>query len=58
MDETGYEARGGELCFMNKGSSSHLETTEDFQDFQLRLDFQIDRGANSGLFLRGARVPN
>jgi hypothetical protein len=53
--DTGYAVRDGELKFLNAGSSNHLRTAEDFQDFQLRLDFQIDRGANSGLFLRGAR---
>jgi len=47
--------RKGELCFLNKGSSSHIRTADDYQDFQLRLDFQIDRSGNSGLFLRSAR---
>ncbi len=53
--DSGYVVKEGEMRFLNKGSSHHLRTTEDFQDFQLRLEFQIDRSANSGLFLRGAR---
>jgi len=53
--DSGYAVREGELCFLNKGSSSHIRTADDYQDFQLRLDFQIDRSGNSGLFLRGAR---
>ena len=33
----------------------YVRTTEDFEDFRLRLDFKIARMANSGVFLRGAR---
>jgi hypothetical protein len=51
----GYRVRDGELEFLADGSSPHLATREDFQDFQLRLDFKIGELANSGLFLRASR---
>ncbi len=54
-DGSGYRVRDGVLEFLARGSSPHLATEADFQDFQLRLDFKIARGANSGLFLRAAR---
>jgi hypothetical protein len=45
----------GVLSFLARGGGGHLYTQEDFQDFELSLDFQIARMANSGLFLRAAR---
>ncbi len=47
--------RDGVLEFLVQGESPHLATKDDFQDFQLRMDFKIARRANSGLFLRSAR---
>lgn len=52
---SGYEVREGILAFLVDGSSPHLFTARDHKNFQLRLDFKIARGANSGLFLRAAR---
>ena len=33
----------------------HLATAEDFEDFELRLDFELGRLSNGGVFLRAAR---
>jgi len=61
---TGWEAVGGTggfaindgvLEFLKRGDSDYLRTEEDFQDFELRLDFKTEFMANSGLFLRGDR---
>lgn len=52
---SGYEAKDGVLALLAKGDSETLATKEDFQDFELRLDFKISEMANSGLFLRAAR---
>ena len=52
---SGYEVREGVLAFLVDGSSPHLFTARDHKNFQLRLDFKIARGANSGLFLRADR---
>ena len=52
--QEGYRARDGELLFPARGDG-YLYTSEDFQDFRLRLDFQAARMANSGVFLRAAR---
>jgi hypothetical protein len=54
-DGSGYRVRDGVLEFLVAGESPHLATVDDFQDFQLRMDFAITRRANSGLFLRAAR---
>ncbi|MBI5365283.1 MAG: DUF1080 domain-containing protein [Planctomycetes bacterium] len=52
---TGYAAKDGVLSLLTQGGSETLATKEDFQDFELRLDFKISAMANSGLFLRAAR---
>lgn len=54
-DGSGYAVRNGELAFLVKGRSPYLMTDEDFQDFDLRMDFKIARMANSGLYLRSGR---
>lgn len=51
----GYEARDGVLSLLTQGESETLATKEDYQDFELRLDFKVSEMANSGLFLRAAR---
>jgi len=51
----GYKAEDGVMTFLVKGGSPHIVTKEDFEDFELRLDFKISKMANSGLFLRGKR---
>ncbi len=52
--QQGYRVVDGELLFPPVGDG-HLATKEDYQDFQLRLDFKHSRMANGGLFLRAAR---
>jgi hypothetical protein len=54
-DGEGYRVDDGVLAFLGEGGSPELRTKSDFSDFHLRLDFKVLRGANSGLFLRGAR---
>ncbi len=55
-DGTGYAVEKGEIAFLVEGNSAELMTDEDFQDFDLRLDFKIAKMANSGLFLRSGRA--
>ncbi len=50
-----YDVEGDTLAFRATGGGGQLMTREDFTDFRLRLDFQLSRMANSGVFLRGAR---
>lgn len=52
---TGYSPKDGVLALASQGDSDTLATKEDFEDFELRLDFKIDEMANSGVFLRAAR---
>lgn len=51
----GVALENGVLTFSAAGGDGYVRTTEDFEDFRLRLDFKIARMANSGVFLRGAR---
>jgi hypothetical protein len=51
----GYVVRDGVLGIAAHGGAGHLYTKADFEDFCLRLDFQLSFMANSGLFLRAAR---
>tara|TARA_R110002096_G_scaffold51516_9_gene134732 strand:+ start:2614 stop:3924 length:1311 start_codon:yes stop_codon:yes gene_type:complete len=53
---TGYEVVDGEIQFLWDGTSHELRSVTDHQDFHLKLDFQIERGANSGVFLRADRT--
>ena len=43
----------GVLSFLQEGAHGHYRTKEIFKDFELRLDFKVAKGANSGVFLRG-----
>lgn len=54
-DASRYRAYQHELQFLTGGDGGHLFTTKDYQDFELRFDFNIARMANSGLFLRATR---
>lgn len=53
--EEAYRVRDGLLEFLNHPGGGHLETADEYRDFRLRLDFQISRMANSGVFLRAKR---
>jgi len=55
LSTSGFSLRDGTLALLATGDSDTLATREDFQDFELRLDFKLDELANSGLFLRAAR---
>jgi thiamine biosynthesis lipoprotein len=51
----GYFVENRELCVPAEGGG-YVRTTEDFEDFRLRLDFKPARMANSGVYLRSART--
>ncbi|MCP3906030.1 MAG: DUF1080 domain-containing protein [Planctomycetes bacterium] len=46
-----WSVRDGVLYFDGKGS--HLVTVRDYRDFELRLDWKITPGGDSGIYLRG-----
>jgi thiamine biosynthesis lipoprotein ApbE len=46
-----WSVRDGVLHFDGKGS--HLVTAGDYRDFELRLDWKITPGGDSGIYLRG-----
>jgi hypothetical protein len=50
----GFLMASGVLALRGGGPGS-IRTTEDFQDFELHLDFTLGHMANSGIFLRAAR---
>ena len=50
-----FRVDAGVLTFLARGGGGHLFTSDDYRDFRLRLDFQLSRMTNSGLFLRAAR---
>jgi hypothetical protein len=50
----GFRAAGGVLS-VAKGEGGVLKTAEDYENFDLKLDFRLEPAANSGLFLRAAR---
>ena len=52
-DGKGFDCDGRILRLKTAGSAGELRTSDEFQDFVLRLDFKILRRANSGVFLRG-----
>ena len=60
-DYTGWEVKGpeqtfgvrdGAMIFTCPGGGGHVQTTESFKDFRLRLDFRTGKLGNSGVFLR------
>ncbi|MCC6785005.1 MAG: DUF1080 domain-containing protein [Planctomycetes bacterium] len=55
-DGKGFATDGREIAFLSEGGAHELRTREDWQDFVLRLDFAMVRGANSGVFLRADRA--
>jgi len=52
---TDYTVQDGVLQIPATPPAGYLRTRQDFQDFDLRLDFRQARMSNSGLFLRGLR---
>jgi hypothetical protein len=51
----GYAVKDGAIALTVAGNSPYLRTVDDFQDFELHIDFKIAEMTNSGLFLRGDR---
>ncbi len=52
----GVDVKDGVLRFAAKSPTGDIHTKDDFQDFELALDFQTGFMANSGVFLRAART--
>ena len=52
MDEfpDGWEIKNGELSMVDEGG--HLVTEKEFDNFDLRFDFKISKGGNSGVLFR------
>ena len=46
-----WSGQKGMLCF--DGEGSHLCTVDDFEDFILELEWKIEPGGDSGIYLRG-----
>jgi hypothetical protein len=46
-----WTARDGVLHYDGKGNS--LQTTKDYRDFELWVDWKIGKGGDSGIYLRG-----
>ncbi|MCA8969757.1 MAG: DUF1080 domain-containing protein [Planctomycetes bacterium] len=56
--KNGSSVRDGVLSFAKDGGDGTLATVDEYEDFELRLDFKIAEMANSGLFLRAAPEGN
>jgi hypothetical protein len=60
-DLTGWKVHGGKkeswavdkgILYVNKGGGGWLMTEKEYSDFELRLDFKVPKGGNSGVALR------
>lgn len=47
-----WEAQNGELVAVQGEARGHLATADAYGDFRLRLEFWVDKAANSGVFIR------
>jgi hypothetical protein len=47
-----WKVADGALAFDGKGS--HLCTTKDYGDFEMMVDWKIEKGGDSGIYLRGS----
>ncbi len=55
-NRTGYKAEGGMLVFdPSAGDRSNIYTAREYADFQLRFEFQLTPGANSGVGIRAPK---
>ncbi|MEM8713324.1 MAG: DUF1080 domain-containing protein, partial [Planctomycetota bacterium] len=51
--EAGYRAKDGAIEALMKGTAGAIRTERtDYRNFQLRMDFQLSKLANSGVYLR------
>ena len=44
---------GGGVLVSQKGDASHVQTTSQFGDVELHLEFMVPAGSNSGVYLQG-----
>ncbi len=60
-DLTGWKRHGGKadtwgaekgILFVNRGGGGWLMTEKEYSDFELRLEFKVPKGGNSGVALR------
>src|SRR5882724_8109505 len=54
--DSSWQAGGGEL--KTSGSGADLVSVDEFGDFELALEWKVEKGANSGIFYRAAPGPN
>ena len=53
FEAAGYRVKDGAIEALHAGSASFIRTERtDYRNFQLRMDFQLSRIANSGVYLR------
>lgn len=55
-DPGAWGVENGELSIVKPGGGWWLRTTKMYRDFELKIDFNLAPGANSGLGLRGSSV--
>lgn len=54
-NEDGFEVKDGVIEFVESGAKS-IKTVNRYDDFILRLEYRIEEGGNSGIFLRAPRA--
>ncbi len=47
------DEEGGGVLVSQKGDASHVQTTSQFGDVELHLEFMVPAGSNSGVYLQG-----
>jgi hypothetical protein len=52
-DSSRFDERSGDGVLVSNGEASNLETREEYQDVDVRLEFMIPRESNSGVKLLG-----
>lgn len=55
---TAWQVQDGALAFTTEGEGGDLMTEEEFADFDLRLEWKISAGGNSGIFFRVSEGPD
>ena len=58
MKEGDAVIKDGVLSIPKRGGGGHILTKQDFKDFEFRVDFALEKMANSGVFLRSSRKGN
>jgi hypothetical protein len=64
-DLTGWEQIGAQtwsvhdgVLYVTKGGTGWLKSTKQYKDFDLELEYKLEKGSNSGVFLRALREGN